>query len=121
MPEHTTAAEVLYTSIMNNTQLLTLVESIKARGKLLPSDIPGLVLCVLLIYNTDKTVIMTTPDVKILLEKVYNALVEKYNLVEDANRGACLSLFDLSLQLALTTPIVQQEGARCWAWFTHLC
>lgn len=118
---HSTAADVLYTSIMNNTQLLTLVGSIKTRGKLEASDVPGLVFCVLQIYNADKTVVMTSADVKILLEKVYNALVDKYNLVEDVNRLACLSLFDTSLQLALTVPIVQQEAKKCWSWFTTLC
>ena len=121
MAQTLTASEALYSSIMNNTQLLTLVDTIKTRGKLTPGDIPGLVLCVLQIYNIDKTIIMTSADVKILLEKVYNALVDKYNLVEDVNRGACLSLFDMSLQLALTVPIIKQEATKCWSWFTRLC
>jgi hypothetical protein len=114
-------ADTLYNSIINNTSLLTQISNIKTRGKLEPSDLPGLVLSILTIYNQDKTITLSSDDVIILIERVYNALVDKYSLIDETNRADCLTLFDLSLKLAITVPIIREDGARCWSKFTTCC
>ena len=57
----------------------------------------------------------------VLIEKVYNALVYKYNLIDDENRANYLTLFDMSLQLVRTVPIIQVEGGKCWSLFSKCC
>ena len=111
-------ADAIYSSIMNNTVLLTVISNIKTRGKLEPSDLPSLVLSIVTIYNEDKTKALSSDDVRILIEKVYNDLVDKYSLIDEVNRANCLTLFDMSLQLVLTIPKLKQEGALCWSKFT---
>lgn len=92
--------------------ILYIISNIKTRGKLE---------AIMTIYNQDKTITLSSDDVRILIEKVYNALVDKYSLIDDVNRANCLTLFDMSLQLALTVPIIRQEGAQCWSKFTSCC
>ena len=112
--------DILYNKIILNTGLLVIINNLKVKG-FTGSDIPVLILTIMNIYNsytlTPSSHKLTIDDVQTLLERVYNYLVEKYNLIESENRSGMFILFETSLTLCLTTPNVKKDVNKCLKFF----
>jgi len=107
----------LFTQIVLNTQLLKTVHNLKADSGFTNADVPELILCIMSIYNTSTVrayKALTTEDLQALLERVYNYLVDKYDLVAPADRLAMYAFFDMSLKLCLASPNVRDKLNSCW-------
>ena len=113
--------DVLYDKIILNTGLLVLINDLHIKG-FAGSDIPSLILSIINVYNsyttTNKSQSLTNEDIQTLLERVYNYLVEKYNLVEVSQRPAMFSLFDTSIKLCLLSPNIKKDVTRCMGFFS---
>ena len=115
-----TPLELLYGKLTLNTSLLVTIDNLKRKG-FNNSDIPCLILSVLEVYNSytssTRAHTLTVDDVQTLLERVYNYLVDKYDLVAPSERLAMYSLFNASLKLCLAVPNVKKEVTSCLKFF----
>lgn len=109
--------DLLFTALSTNTIILSTVHNIKTRGKfeeshskLEASDIPILLLGIYNEYqNNNKKVVLTIDDLQILIERVYNYLVDKYTLIDPVNQAACFLMFSSALKLLLAVPAVKNK------------
>lgn len=112
--------DVLYNRLVLNTGLLVLVNNLKVKG-FTGADIPVLILSIMGAYNIYTNVrpthLLTTDELQVLLERVYNYLVDKYNLVDSEQRPAMFELFDTSIKLCLAMPNVRKDINRCLGFF----
>jgi hypothetical protein len=85
------------------------------------ASIPMLILSITNAYNSYTTATrahaLTVDDMQVLLERVYNYLVDKYNLIAINDRLAMYNLFDLSLKLCLATPNIKKKIKSCLHFF----
>ena len=133
VPEHVLAVEVpvkaliklepidvLYNKMILNSSLLSAISDLKTNG-FTNASVPLLILSVMSTYNsyTAATPVHTlgTDDIQVLLERVYNYFVEKYDLIDVPNRLAMYNLFDASLKLCLAMPNVKKEMTSCLKFF----
>ena len=112
--------DILYNKIILNSSLLITINNIKTNG-FTNATIPLLIMNMMMTYNTYTTFTpahtLTTDDIQVLLERVYNYLVDKYNLIDVADRLAMYTLFDASLTLCLAIPNVKKEANSCLKFF----
>ena len=112
--------DILYNKIILNSSLLITINNIKTNG-FTNATIPLLIMSMITTYNTYTTFTpghkLTTDDIQVLLERVYNYLVDKYNLIDVADRLAMYTLFDASLTLCLAIPNVKKEANSCLKFF----
>jgi len=102
--------DLLFTALSTNTIILNTVNNIKSRGKLEASDIPILLLGIYNEYqNNNKKVVLTIDDLQILIERVYNYLVDKYTLIDPVNQVVCFLMFSSALKLLLAVPVVKNK------------
>jgi len=102
--------DLLFTALSTNTIILNTVNNIKSRGKLEASDIPILLLGIYNEYqNNNKKVVLTIDDLQILIERVYNYLVDKYTLIDPVNQAVCFLMFTSALKLLLAVPVVKNK------------
>lgn len=116
--------DLLFTTLSTNTIILSTVHNIKTRGKfeesrskfeeshskLEASDIPILLLGIYNEYqNNNKKVVLTIDDLQILIERVYNYLVDKYTLIDLENQAVCFLMFSSALKLLLAVPAVKNK------------
>ena len=102
--------DLLFTALSTNTIILITVHNIKSRGKLETSDIPILLLGIYNEYqNNNKKVVLTIDDLQILIERVYNYLVDKYTLIDPENQAVCFLMFTSALKLLLAVPAVKNK------------
>jgi len=102
--------DLLFTALSTNTIILSTVNNIKSRGKLEASDIPILLLGIYNEYqNNNKKVVLTMDDLQILIERVYNYLVDKYTLIDPVNQAVCFLMFSSALKLLLAVPVVKNK------------
>ena len=102
--------DLLFTALSTNTIILSTVHNIKSRGKLETSDIPVLMLGIYNEYqNNNKKVVLTIDDLQILIERVYNYLVDKYTLIDPENQAVCFLMFTSALKLLLAVPAVKNK------------
>jgi hypothetical protein len=113
--------DTLFNKVILNSSLLTTIHELKTNG-FNNASIPLLVLSITNAYNSYTTSIrarkLTVDDMQVLLERVYNYLVEKYDLVAAPDRLAMYNLFDLSLKLCLARPNVKKEVNSCLKFFS---
>jgi hypothetical protein len=114
------AIDVLYNKMILNSSLLATINDLKING-FTNASIPLLILSSMTTYNsyTSATPAHTlgTDDIQVLLERVYNYFVEKYDLIDVPNRLAMYNLFDASLKLCLAMPNVKKEITSCLKFF----
>ena len=112
--------DILYNKIILNSSLLITINNIKTNG-FTNATIPLLIMSMITTYNSYTTFTpahkLTTDDIQVLLERVYNYLVDKYNLIDVADRLAMYTLFDASLTLCLAIPNVKKEANSCLKFF----
>ena len=113
--------DTLYNKVILNSSLLSTIHDLKTKG-FNNSSIPLLVLSITNAYNS-YTISMrsrklTVDDMQVLIERVYNYLVEKYDLIAVPDRLAMYNLFDLSLKLCLATPNIKKEVNSCLKFFS---
>ena len=112
--------DTLYNKIILNSSLLSTIHDLKTTG-FTNASIPLLVLSIIATYNSYTTAtrahVLTVDDIQVLLEKVYNYLVDKYNLIDVPNRLSMYNLFELSLKLCLTTPNIKKDVSSCLKFF----
>lgn len=112
--------DLLYNKIILNSPLLIAVHNLKTTG-FTNATIPQLILTMIATYNSYTTSTpahrLTSDDLQVLLERVYNYLVEKYDLVNTPDRLAMYNLFDISLTLCLAIPNVKKEVNSCLNFF----
>jgi hypothetical protein len=112
--------DTLYNKIILNSSLLSTIHDLKTTG-FTNASIPLLVLSIISTYNSYTTTIrahaLTVDDIQVLLERVYNYLVDKYNLIDVPNRLSMYNLFELSLKLCLTTPNIKKDVSSCLKFF----
>lgn len=112
--------DILYNKIILNSSLLITINNIKTNG-FTNATIPLLIMSMITTYNSYTTSTpahtLTTDDIQVLLERVYNYLVDKYNLIDVADRLAMYTLFDASLTLCLAIPNVKKEANSCLKFF----
>ena len=112
--------DILYNKIILNSSLLITINNIKTNG-FTNATIPLLIMNMMMTYNSYTTFTpthkLTTDDIQVLLERVYNYLVDKYNLIDVADRLAMYTLFDASLTLCLAIPNVKKEANSCLKFF----
>jgi hypothetical protein len=112
--------DILYNKIILNSSLLITINNIKTNG-FTNATIPLLIMSMITTYNTYTTSTpahtLTTDDIQVLLERVYNYLVDKYNLIDVADRLAMYTLFDASLTLCLAMPNIKKEANSCLKFF----
>jgi len=112
--------DILYNKIILNSSLLITINNIKTNG-FTNATIPLLIMSMITTYNTYTTFTpahtLTTDDIQVLLERVYSYLVDKYNLIDVADRLAMYTLFEASLTLCLAIPNVKKEANSCLKFF----
>lgn len=112
--------DILYNKIILNSSLLITINNIKTNG-FTNATIPLLIMNMMMTYNSYTTSTpghtLTTDDIQVLLERVYNYLVDKYNLIDVADRLSMYTLFDASLTLCLAIPNVKKEANSCLKFF----
>lgn len=112
--------DTLYNKIILNSSLLSTIHDLKITG-FTNASIPLLVLSIITTYNSYTTATranaLTVDDIQVLLERVYNYLVDKYNLIDVPNRLSMYNLFELSLKLCLTTPNIKKDVSSCLKFF----
>ena len=112
--------DILYNKIILNSSLLITINNIKTNG-FTNATIPLLIMSMITTYNTYTIHIpahtLTTDDIQVLLERVYSYLVDKYNLIDVADRLAMYTLFEASLTLCLAIPNVKKEANSCLKFF----
>ena len=112
--------DTLYNKIILNSSLLSTIHDLKTTG-FTNASIPLLVLSIIATYNSYTTATrahaLTVDDIQVLLERVYNYLVDKYNLIDVPNRLSMYNLFELSLKLCLTTPNIKKDVSSCLKFF----
>jgi hypothetical protein len=112
--------DILYNKIILNTSLLILINNLKTKG-FSGADIPSLILCIVGTYNNYTSFTpshkLSIDDVQTLLERVYNYVVDKYNLIDIIQRPAMFELFDMSLKLCLETPNIKKDIKKCLNFF----
>jgi hypothetical protein len=110
VPTRQSKVDLLFTALSTNTIILSTVHNIKTRGKLEASDIPILLLGIYNEYqNNNKKVVLTIDDLQILIERVYNYLVDKYTLIDPVNQAVCFLMFSSALKLLLAVPAVKNK------------
>ena len=112
--------DTLYNKIILNSSLLSTIHDLKTTG-FTNTSIPLLVLSIIATYNSYTTATrayaLTVDDIQVLLERVYNYLVDKYNLIDVPHRLSMYNLFELSLKLCLTTPNIKKDVSSCLKFF----
>jgi hypothetical protein len=112
--------DTLFNKVILNSSLLTTIHDLKTNG-FNNASIPLLILSITNAYNSYTTSIrarkLTVDDMQVLIERVYNYLVDKYDLIAVPDRLAMYNLFDLSLKLCLATPNVKKEVNSCLNFF----
>ena len=112
--------DILYNKIILNSSLLITINNIKTNG-FTNVTIPLLIMTMITTYNSYTTSTpthrLTTDDIQVLLERVYNYLVDKYNLIDVADRLSMYTLFEASLTLCLAIPNVKKEANSCLKFF----
>jgi hypothetical protein len=112
-PTAPTVADLLFNKIIYNASLLSTVQYMPLHA----GTIPTLIFSILTAYNgytfTTPAHKLTEEDIQTLLERVYQYLVEKYNLIDEADRLNMYALFDASLRLCLARPNVKKEISKC--------
>ena len=110
----TTTDDIIFTQITSTPTIISIVTGIKIRGTLEVSDVPSLLFCIYTEYEKDKKNVLSTSELKILIDRVYLHLIEKFDLIEEANRDACFAMFDASLKLLLAVPAVKNNVIKCF-------
>jgi len=112
--------DTLFNKVILNSSLLSTIHDLKTNG-FNNASIPLLILSITNAYNSYTTSIrarkLTVDDMQVLIERVYNYLVDKYDLIAVPDRLAMYNLFDLSLKLCLATPNVKKEVNSCLNFF----
>jgi hypothetical protein len=112
--------DTLYNKVILNSSLLSTIHNLKTNG-FNNASIPLLILSITNAYNSytmaTRSRKLTVDDMQTLIERVYNYLVEKYDLIALPDRLAMYNLFDLSLKLCLATPNVKKEVNSCLKFF----
>jgi hypothetical protein len=113
--------DTLYSKIILNTSLLSTVHELKTSG-FTNASIPLLTISIITLYNSYTAgmpaYVLDTDDIQVLLERVYNYLVEKYDLIDAKDRLAMYNLFDGCLKLCLAIPNVKKEITSCLKVFS---
>lgn len=108
--------DILYNKIILNSSLLITINNIKTNG-FTNATIPLLIMSMTTTYNNYTTSVpahkLTIDDIQVLLERVYNYLVDKYNLIDVADRLSMYTLFEASLTLCLAMPNVKKQATSC--------
>jgi hypothetical protein len=106
------SVDTLYNKMILNSALLTTIHTLKTDG-FNNASMPLLILSMMATYNsyTNATPAhtLTMDDVQVLLERVYNYFVDKYDLIDVTHRLAMYNLFDISLKLCLEIPNVKKN------------
>ena len=114
------SVDTLFNKVILNSSLLSTIHDLKTNG-FNNASIPLLILSITNAYNSYTTSIrsrkLTVDDMQVLIERVYNYLVDKYDLIAVQDRLAMYNLFDLSLKLCLATPNVKKEVNSCLNFF----
>ena len=112
--------DILYNKMILNSSLLATISDLKTNG-FTNASIPLLILSVMATYNSYSAATpahaLGTDDIQVLLERVYNYFVEKYDLIDVPHRLAMYNLFDASLKLCLAMPNVKKEITSCFRFF----
>jgi hypothetical protein len=112
--------DVLFNKIILNSSLLSTVHDLKHTG-FTNASIPRIILSIMTTYNSYTTTTpshaLTVDDIQVLLERVYNYLVDTYNLIDVTDRLSMYNLFELSLKLCLETPNIKKEVVSCLKFF----
>ena len=112
--------DTMYNKMILNSALLSTIHTLKNDG-FNNASIPLLILTMMATYNsyTNATPAnrLTLEDIQILLERVYNYLVDKYDLIDVQHRLAMYNLFNVSLKLCLAIPNVKKEVNSCLNFF----
>lgn len=116
----TDAIDILYNKMILNSSLLSTINTLKTNG-FTNASIPLLLMSITTTYNGYTTATprhaLTVDDMQVLLERVYNYLIDKYNLVDAADRLAMYNMFDASLKLCLAIPNVKKNLNSCLKFF----
>jgi len=108
--------DTLYNKIILNSSLLSTIHDLQIKG-FDNASIPMLILSITSAYDSyiyaKPSHAITVDDLQVLLERVYNYLVDKYNLIDVKDRLAMYNLFDLSLKLCLATPNIKKNVTSC--------
>ena len=92
--------DALYNKMILNSSLLSAISDLKTNG-FTNASIPLLILSVMATYNSYTAATpahaLGTDDIQVLMERVYNYFVEKYDLIDTPHRLAMYNLFDASL------------------------
>ena len=119
-PAPTDRIDFLFNKMILNSSLLSTINGLKTNG-FNNASIPHLILSIMATYNSYTAATpahaLTVDDIQVLLERVYNYFVEKYNLIDVEHRLAMYNLFDTSLQLCLAMPNVKKEVTSCLKFF----
>ena len=104
--------DIFYNKIILNSSLLITINNIKTNG-FTNATIPLLIMSMITTYNTYTTFTpghkLTTDDIQVLLERVYNYLVDKYTLIDPENQAVCFLMFTSALKLLLAVPAVKNK------------
>jgi hypothetical protein len=114
------SVDTLYNKMILNSSLLTTIHTLKTDG-FNNASIPLLILSMMASYNSYTKATpahtLTIDDIQVLLERVYNYFVDKYDLVDVTHRLAMYNLFNVSLKLCLEIPNVKKNVTSCFNFF----
>ena len=114
------SVDTLYNKMILNSALLATIHTLKTDG-FNNASIPLLILSMMASYNSYTKATpahtLTIDDIQVLLERVYNYFVDKYDLIDVTHRLAMYNLFNISLELCLEIPNVKKNVTSCLNFF----
>ena len=114
------SVDTLYNKMILNSALLATIHTLKTDG-FNNASIPLLILSMMASYNSYTKATpahtLTIDDIQVLLERVYNYFVDKYDLIDVTHRLAMYNLFNVSVKLCLEIPNVKKNVTSCLNFF----